>query len=244
MRGKAAIITGSATGIGKAIALRLAREGVHVTINYSKSEGEALGTQKEVEALGGKCLLLKASVCDDLQVRQMVKQTVETFGRLDILVNNAGVTDFVNHEDLEGLKEEHWDRVMDVNVKGLFYCCRASEKELKKHKGCILNITSVAGMTGLGSSIAYAASKAAAISVTKSLARVMAPDIRVNSIAPGIVQTRWVDGQEDHINRLAEGTPLGRIATPEDVAETAFSFIAHSHFVTGEIIKVDGGMFI
>ncbi|NOU94105.1 glucose 1-dehydrogenase [Paenibacillus sp. LMG 31456] len=244
MIGKAALITGAATGIGKAIAIRLAKEGVHITINYSKSEKEALETKKEIEALGVNCLLFKATVSDDQQVRSMVQQTIESFGRLDILVNNAGVTDFVKHDDLEGLKEEYWDRVMDVNVKGMFFCCRAAESELKKQQGCIVNITSVAGLTGLGSSIAYAASKAAAISVTKSLARVMAPEVRVNSIAPGIVQTRWVEGQGDHVSRLAEGTPLGRIATPEDVAEVAYSLIAHSHFITGETIKVDGGMFI
>ncbi|OXM85485.1 SDR family NAD(P)-dependent oxidoreductase [Paenibacillus rigui] len=244
MKGKVAVITGSATGIGKAIALRLAKEGVHITINYSKSETEALETRKQIEALGVKSLLFKANVSDDFQVRQMIRETVATFGRLDILVNNAGVTNFVNHADLEELKEEYWNQVMDVNVKGLFFCCRAAASELKKQNGCIVNITSVAGLTGLGSSIAYAASKAAAISVTKSLARVMAPEVRVNSVAPGIVQTRWVEGQQDHITRLAEGTPLGRIATPEDVAETAYSIIAHSHFVTGEVIKVDGGMFI
>ena len=136
MRGNVAVITGSATGIGKAIALRLAREGVHITINYSKSENEALETQKEIEALGVKCLLFKATVSDDLQVRQMIKETVGSFGRLDILVNNAGVTDFVSHDDLEGLKEEYWDRVMDVNVKGLFFCSRAAAVELKKQKGC------------------------------------------------------------------------------------------------------------
>ncbi|MDF2962537.1 MAG: 3-ketoacyl-ACP reductase [Paenibacillus sp.] len=244
LRGKAALITGSATGIGKAIALRLAKEGANITINYSKSEKEALEAQKEIEALGVKCLVIQATVSDDRQVRSMVQQTIDTFGRLDILVNNAGVTDFVKHDDLEGLKEEYWDRVMDVNVKGMFFCCRAAEPELRKQQGCIVNITSVAGLTGLGSSIAYAASKAAAISVTKSLARVMAPEVRVNSVAPGIVQTRWIEGQASHVSRLAEGTPLGRIATPEDVAEVAYSVIAHSHFVTGETIKVDGGMFI
>jgi 3-oxoacyl-[acyl-carrier protein] reductase len=244
MNGKVAVITGSATGIGKAIALRLAKEGVHITINYSKSEKEAMETQNEIEAMGVKCILVKATVSDDGQVRQLMKETVDTFGRLDILVNNAGVTDFVSHDDLEGLREEYWDRVMDVNVKGLFYCCRAAAAELKKQKGCIVNITSIAGMTGLGSSIAYAASKAAAISVTKSLARVMAPEVRVNGIAPGIVQTRWVDGHRDHLERLSEGTPLGRIASPEDVAEVAYSLIVHAQFVTGEVVKVDGGMFI
>ncbi|GAB7055141.1 MULTISPECIES: SDR family NAD(P)-dependent oxidoreductase [Paenibacillus] len=244
MKGKAALITGSATGIGKAIACRLAQEGVHIAVNYSKSEKEALETKKEIEALGVNCIVIQGTVSDDRKVRDMVQQTIDTFGRLDILVNNAGVTDFVKHDDLEGLKEEYWDRVMDVNVKGMFFCCRAAAAELKKQRGCIVNITSVAGITGLGSSIAYAASKAAAISVTKSLARVMAPEVRVNSVAPGVVQTRWVEGQEDHVMRLAEGTPLGRVAAPEDVAEVVYSVIAHSHFVTGETIKVDGGMFI
>jgi 3-oxoacyl-[acyl-carrier protein] reductase len=244
LKGKVALVTGSATGIGRAIALRLAKEGAHITLNYSRSEKQALETQKEIEGLGVDCFLYKASVSDDTQVREMVKATIEKFGNLDILVNNAGVTDFVKHDDLEGLKNEYWDRVMDVNVKGMFYCCRAAASELKKNKGCIINITSVAGLTGLGSSIAYAASKAAANSITKSLARVMGPEVRVNSIAPGLVQTRWNDGNEDHVRHLAEGTPLGRIAISEDVAEVAYSLISHAHFVTGEIIKVDGGMFI
>lgn len=244
LKGKVALITGSATGIGRAIALRLAREGVHIIINYSRSQKEALETQKEIEACGVQSMLAQADVSDDVEVRRMVQESIGKFGRLDILVNNAGVTNFVAHEDLEGLKDEYWDRVMNVNVKGMFHCCRAAAAELKKQKGCIINITSIAGMTGLGSSIAYAASKAAAISVTKSLARVLAPEVRVNSIAPGVVRTRWVEGHEEHVERLAGGTPLGRVATPEDVAEVAYSLIAHSHFVTGQNIIVDGGMFM
>ncbi|WP_274651060.1 SDR family NAD(P)-dependent oxidoreductase [Paenibacillus humicola] len=244
MKGKAVFITGGATGIGRAIALRLAAAGANIAVNYSRSEQDALTVKEEIEALGVSCLLAKGSVADDRQVRAMVKQTVDAFGRLDVLVNNAGVTDFVQHEDLEGLKEEFWDRAMDVNVKGMFFCCRAAAPELKKRKGCIVNVTSIAGLTGQGSSIAYAASKAAANSVTKSLARALAPDIRVNAIAPGIVQTRWVEGKDEHVARLAEGTPLGRVAVPDDVAEVAYSLIAQAHFVTGEIVKVDGGMFI
>jgi 3-oxoacyl-[acyl-carrier protein] reductase len=126
----------------------------------------------------------------------------------------------------------------------MFFCCRAAAGELKKRKGCIINITSVAGLMGLGSSIAYAASKAAAISLTKSLARVMAPEVRVNGIAPGIVLTRWVEGQEDHVQRLARGTPMGRIATAEDVSEVVYALITQAGFVTGQSIVVDGGMFI
>ncbi|TDF93254.1 SDR family NAD(P)-dependent oxidoreductase [Paenibacillus piri] len=244
LKGKSALITGSATGIGKAVALRLAREGANITVNYSRSEKEALETKREIEALGVNCLLVQTTVSDDSQVRAMVRQAVESFGGLDILVNNAGVTDFVKHDDLEGLKEEYWDRVMDVNVKGMFFCCRAAAPELKKRNGCIVNLTSVAGITGLGSSIAYAASKAAANTMTKSLARVMAPEVRVNAIAPGIVDTRWIEGQSEHVANLAKGTPMGRIATPDDVAETVFSVIAHAPFTTGELIKIDGGMFM
>jgi 3-oxoacyl-[acyl-carrier protein] reductase len=244
LNGKIALITGAGTGIGRATALRLAREGVNLTINYSRSENEAQTTQKDCEALGVGSLLYQADVADDGQVRQMVAETIANFGGLDVLINCAGVTDFVDHHDLEGLKEEYWDRVMNVNVKGMFFCCRAAADEIRRRNGCIINITSVAGLSGLGSSIAYAASKAAAISVTKSLARVMAPEARVNGIAPGIVQTRWVAGHEDHVKRLGEGTPLGRVATPEDVAEMVYSIIAHGGFVTGQTIVVDGGMFI
>lgn len=244
LKGKAALITGAGTGIGRSIALRLAAAGADIAINYSRSEKEALETQRTVKESGVRSLIYKADVADDAQVRAMVGETIQKLGRLDILVNNAGVTYFVDHDDLEGLKEEYWDRIMGVNVKGMFFCCRAAAEELKKRKGCILNITSIAGLTGLGSSIAYAASKAAAISLTKSLARAMAPEVRVNSIAPGVVLTRWVEGQEDHVQRLADGSPMGRIATAEDVSEVAFALITQAGFVTGQSIVVDGGMFI
>lgn len=244
LKGKTALITGAGTGIGRSIALRLAAAGADIAINYSRSEKEALQTQKAVQESGVRSLVYKADVADDGQVRAMVGETIKKLGRLDILVNNAGVTYFVEHADLEGLKGEYWDRIMGVNVKGMFFCCRAAAEELKKRKGCIINITSIAGLTGLGSSIAYAASKAAAISLTKSLARVMAPEVRVNSIAPGVVLTRWVEGQEDHVQRLAEGSPMGRVATAEDISEVAYALITQAGFVTGQSIVVDGGMFM
>lgn len=244
LAGKTALITGGATGIGRSIALRLAKDGANVVINYSRSKEDALNTQKDAEQLGVQAMIYQADVSSDEQVRQMVKETVNTFGRLDILINNAGTTNFVDAEDLEGLKEEYWDRAMAINVKGIFFCCRAAAPELKKQRGCIVNTTSVAGFTGMGSSIAYAASKAAAISLTKSLARVLAPEVRVNSVAPGIVQTRWVEGRDDHVKRLADGTPLQRVATPEDVSEVMYSLIVNSNFVTGQNIIIDGGMFI
>lgn len=244
LKEKTALITGGATGMGRAIALRLAKEGVDVAINYSRSEKEAIETKSEAEALGVKSIICKADVADDKQVRGMVSKTIEEFGRLDILVNSAGVTYYVDQDDLEGLKDEHWDHIMGVNVKGIFHCCRAAATELKKRKGCIINITSVGGLTGMGSSIAYAASKAAAISVNKSLARVMAPEVRVNGIAPGIIMTRWVEGREEHVKRYADGTPLKRLGQPEDVSEVAYSLIANMNFMTGQNIVVDGGAFI
>ncbi|HZK83108.1 MAG TPA: SDR family oxidoreductase [Desulfosporosinus sp.] len=244
LQGRIALITGGGTGIGRAIALILARSGVHIALNFSRSEEDALKSCQEIQAIGVRCSIYKADVAQDTEVRLMVSQVVTDYGKLDILINNAGMTHFVEHTDLEGMKEEYWDDIMGVNVKGMFFCCRAVAGELKKSGGCIVNITSIAGLTGLGSSIAYAASKAAGISVTKSLARVLAPEVRVNAVAPGIVQTRWVEGKEDHIARLAAGTPLGRIAAPDDIAEVVFSLIAHAGFVTGQTIVVDGGSFI
>lgn len=244
LQGKTALITGGATGIGRAIALKLAQEGVNIAINYSRSQEDAESACEEVRALGVNCQIYNANVARDQEVREMVYKVVEDFGQLDILVNSAGMTHFVEHADLEGMKDEYWDEIFSVNVKGLFNTCRASAEALKKRKGCIVNITSIAGLTGLGSSIAYSASKAAAISVNKSLARVLAPEVRVNSVAPGVVLTRWVSGKEDHVKRLAEGTPLQRVCTAEDVAEVAYSLIAHAGFVTGQTWVVDGGNFI
>ena len=185
LKGKVALITGGGTGIGRACALRLAQEGVQIAVNYSRSEREARDTQKDVEGKGARAMIYKASVTDDHAVRQMVHRVVEEFGRLDILINSAGTTRYVEHDDLDGLEDEYWNEIMDVNVVGLFRSCRAAAGALKEQKGCIVNITSIAGLSGLGSSIAYAASKAAAISVTKSLARVWHPKS---------VSTAWLRG--------------------------------------------------
>ncbi|OLO36354.1 3-ketoacyl-ACP reductase [Alkalihalophilus pseudofirmus] len=243
LQGKVALVTGAGTGIGRSVALDLAKRGAAVVVNYSRSEKEANETAEEVRNQGVDCLVFQASVNDDRQVRAMVNAVVEHFGRLDILVNNAGATTFVAHDDLEGLLEEHWDQVMDVNVKGVFYTCRAAATELKKNKGTIINITSVAGLNGTGSSIAYSASKAAAISVTKSLARVLAPEVRVNSVAPGVVLTRWMDNQEEFVEKHSSETPLGRPASPDDISEVVLSLITGASFVTGQTIVVDGGNF-
>ncbi len=174
----------------------------------------------------------------------MVRQAIDHFGRLDYVVNCAGTTVYVDMPDLEGLTPEIWDQIMDVNVKGLFSVCRAAAPHLKKTRGSIVNITSIAGIVGMGSSIAYAASKAAAISVTKSLARVLAPEVRVNSVAPGIVLTRWVEGREAHVKKLGENTPLGRCCTAEDVAAVVTPILVSASMMTGQTVIVDGGAFI
>ncbi len=241
---KVALVTGGGTGIGRAISLALAALSINVAVNYSRSQQDALDTAAEIEKAGAKAITVQANVAKDNEVRAMVQTVVEQFGQLDYVVNCAGTTVYVDMPDLEGLKPEYWDEIMDVNVKGLFSVCRAATPHLKKTRGSIVNITSVAGITGMGSSIAYAASKAAAISVTKSLARVLAPEVRVNSVAPGIVLTRWVDGREDHVKRLGEHTPLGRCCSAEDVADVAVPLLVTASMMTGQTVVVDGGAFL
>ena len=241
LQGKVALITGGGTGIGREIALSFAREGASVAVNYSRSEKEATATAQEIRDLGVPALAIKADVSQDLQVREMVGKVMKECGRLDILVNSAGVTAFVEPEDLEGLTEEIWDRILAINLKGTFFCCRAASPAMKSRDGGnIINISSIAGTTGVGSCMAYSASKAAVICLTKSLARTLAPEIQVNTIAPGFVDTRWTADWPEFRKMHEEATPMKRVAQPEDVAEAAL-FLVHSDFVTGQAIIVDGG---
>jgi 3-oxoacyl-[acyl-carrier protein] reductase len=246
--GKTAIVTGSAVGVGRAAALALARRGANVVVNYTRSEAEAQQTTADIEALGAKALLVRADVSQDEQVRDMVRQALDHFGSVDVLVNNAGITHFVDYRDLEGLSEDMWDRILAVNVKGVFFCSRAVVPHMKQRgSGCIINIASVAGITGVGSSIAYCASKAAVITMTASLARTVAPEVRVNCVAPGFVDTRWhsarpeIQDYEALKGHVAKGTPLARVCAPEDIAQAVLSLIEGADFVTGQTLVVDGG---
>jgi 3-oxoacyl-[acyl-carrier protein] reductase len=167
---------------------------------------------------------------------------------VDVLVNNAAITHFVNFADLEGLSEETWDRILAVNVKGVFFCSRAVAGPMReKGGGCIVNISSVAGIRAVGSSIAYTASKAAVINLTMAFARTLAPEVRVNCVAPGFIDTRWQQGRmapepyEQTKERVAQETPLGRVCTAEDVAQAVLSLIEGADFVTGQMLVVDGG---
>jgi 3-oxoacyl-[acyl-carrier protein] reductase len=241
LQGKVALITGGGTGIGRGIGLSFAREGAGVVVNYSRSEKEANATVQEIRDLGVPSLAIKADVSQDSQVRAMVDKVMKECGRLDILVNSAGTTTFINAADLEGLTEEMWDRTLAVNLKGTFFCCRAVVPAMKKHGGgSIINISSIAGPTGIGSSMAYSASKAGVICLTKSLARTLAPEIRVNTIAPGFVDTRWTANWPEFKKMNEEATPMKRVAKPADIAVAAL-YLVHSDFVTGQVITVDGG---
>jgi 3-oxoacyl-[acyl-carrier protein] reductase len=236
-----ALVTGSATGIGRAAAWRFADLGYDVTVNYSKSSAEADETAAGVRSRGSGVLVYQANVGDDAAVRSMVEATVSTYGRLDTVVNNAATTHFVAHSDLDGLTEEVWNDILQVNLKGTFYACRAALPHLKTSRGSIVNVASVAGISGGGSSIAYAASKGAVITLTKSLSRALAPEVRVNAVAPGPVQTRWLADHQDMVAAAMKATPLKRPATPDDIAG-AIMFLAHfAPLVTGQVLVVDGG---
>lgn len=242
LTGRVALVTGSGTGIGRATALAFAREGADVVINYSRSEAEAHQTARDAAAQGVRALVQRADVSDDAAVRAMVRRTVDELGGLDILVNNAGTTYFVPLDDLEALTDEMWDRIFAVNVKGAFYCVRASVPAMRRRgEGLIVNVASIAGFTGQGSSMPYALSKAALINMTRTLARVLAPQIRVCAVAPGIVETRWVAGHEDHVRRYAADTPMQRPASAEDVANVIAAIATQATFLTGETVVVDGG---
>lgn len=238
---KVALVTGSATGIGRACALHFARRGLAVAVNYSRSEAEAEETAAEVRQLGVPAIVCRANVADDPAVREMVARCQKELGGLDVLVNNAATTHFIDHKELDALTDAVWDEIFAVNVKGTFYCCRAAMPLLCERRGCIVNVSSVAGLQGHGSSIPYAASKAAVNCLTKSLARAFGPKVRVNAVAPGPVLTRWLAGHTDHVERSLQATPLARAATPDDIAGAVVFLALDATLMTGQVMVVDGG---
>lgn len=238
---KVALVTGSATGVGRACAVRFAKLGYAVAVNYSRSEADAKETLALVQAEGVPALLLKANVGDAVQVREMIAATEAAFDRLDVLVNNAGTTHFVPHSDLDALTDEVWHDIFQVNVMGTFYCTREAMPLLKASKGSVVSVTSVAGISGQGSSIPYCASKAALNCMTQSLARAFGPDVRVNAVAPGPINTRWLAGREAHVAKYLEQAPLGRAADPDDIADAVVYLAAGTTLTTGQVLVVDGG---
>jgi 3-oxoacyl-[acyl-carrier protein] reductase len=238
---KVVLVTGSATGVGRACAVRFAKLGYAVVVNYSKSEADAHETVKLVEAEGARALLCKATVAIETQVKEMVARAAATFGRLDVLVNNAGMTHFVAHTDLDAVTDAVWDEIFQVNLKGAFYCTRAAMPLLRAARGSVVNVSSVAGLTGQGSSIPYCASKAAMNCMTQSLARAFGPDVRVNAVAPGPIKTRWLAGREAQVAKFLEQAPLGRAADPDDIADAVVYLATATTLTTGQVLVVDGG---
>lgn len=238
---KIALVTGSATGIGRAIAVKLARAGIGVAVNYSRSDADARITFEDVKKYGVPALLIQANVADESAVKEMFRRCKEELGGLDILVNNAATTHFIDHTNLAAADSAVWDDILNVNVKGLFFCCREAMPLLTEREGSIVNVSSVAGLQGHGSSIPYAASKAAVNSITKSLARAFAPRVRVNAVAPGPVLTRWLKGREELVERSLTGTPMGRAAQPEDIADVIYFLALETTLMTGQVVVVDGG---
>jgi 3-oxoacyl-[acyl-carrier protein] reductase len=243
---KAALVTGGATGIGRSAVLALARAGHDVAINYSSSEAAARETAADAEKAGAKTLLIKCDVSDDSAVRRMIASIKDKFGRLDVLINNAGTTAAWKPKDLETLSLDEWDRVFAVNVRGLFQVTRAAAPLLKEAKGCVVNTASIVGLRPGPQPLPYAASKAAVVNLTKTLAWNLGPEIRVNAVAPGWMEGDWMkrmlkDKYEDLMGKRAKATPLKRVVTADDVAETMMSLVQANRFVTGEIVVIDGG---
>jgi 3-oxoacyl-[acyl-carrier protein] reductase len=241
LQGKVALVTGGGGGIGSAICQRLAEAGASVVITYNSNPEKA----DEVAATlpGSHHLVAHTPVDDSAAQAQLANQIAETFGRLDILVNNAGITTPVDHADLDGLTDDIIDRIFRVNVRGALASVRHMRDLLAADDGgLVVNISSIAARTAIGSNIAYCASKAALDNITMSLARALAPAIRVVSVSPGWVNGEYAQRMPDHvIQKQRDLTPLGRIAEAEDVAEAVYAVATQLTFTTGAIIPVDGG---
>lgn len=247
MARKRALVTGGATGIGRAAVLHLARAGFDVALNYRASVDAARATAVEAEQSGARVLLVRADVAEDAQIKAMMREVDAAFGALDALVNNAGTTISTPAKDLDGVSVDDWDRVFAVNVRGLFLVTRAAVPLLKRGDApAIVNTASIVGLRPGPQPLPYAASKAAVVSLTKQLAGALGPAIRVNAVAPGWIEGEWMERMlSDNYQRLMErrgkATPLGRCATFDDVAEVILSLIQSNRLVNGEIVVVDGG---
>ena len=244
---KVALVTGSATGVGAATCQQLAAKGWNVVINYSKSAEEAQATAAACEEFGQGVLVVKADIASNQQCQDMVDQVVDRWGRIDALINNAGTTRYCDFADLDGLTKEDFLFLYEVNVVGAYQMTRAAVPHLRQAVDpVIVNTSSISAISGVGSSIAYAASKGALSTMTLSLAHALSPDIRVNAVCPGFIQGRWtkdfLGDRYDTVRQKVEGaTLLNKTSTPDDIAHTILYLIEGAAMVTGQILVVDGG---
>ena len=251
VEGKVALITGAGTGVGRATAEQLAALGCRVAVNYCRSEEAARETVAGIESAGGQAIICQGDVAQQSAAYKLVEQAKEQFGRLDILVNNAGTTSFIPFDDFSSATDEVWQRIMSVNVLGPFHCVTAAAELMRstaKPDGAeIVNVSSVAGLLGTGSSIPYCASKAALNILTVALSRTLAPEIRVNAVAPGFISGRWLqEGLADRYEAIKgafeDAMPLEKVCAPADVARAIVSLITGSDLITGQVLPCDAGM--
>jgi 3-oxoacyl-[acyl-carrier protein] reductase len=243
---RSVLITGSGTGVGAATALAFARRGYDVLVNYSRSEADARETERACRGAGADVLVVQGDVADDAACRRLVAAAVERWKRLDVLVNNAGVTTFAG-ADWEKLDAATFQRIFAVNALGAFQTIRAAAPHLKTSRGAVVNVSSIAGALGIGSSVPYVASKGALNAMTLHLARALAPEVRVNAVCPGLITTRWFPsgiGEEAYQKLKSQweaSAPLANASTPEDVAEAILWLGDGARTVTGEIVLLDSG---
>ena len=249
LEGAVCIVTGSATGVGAAVARRLANRGARVVINYTRSKKEAEETQAACESAGAETLLVRADVSIDADCRRMASDTLARWGRIDGLVNNAGTTQSADPSDLDTLSAADFERVFGVNVTGTYQMTRAVVPAMRAGgAGSVVNVSSIVAFTGGGSSLAYTASKGAVNALTLALARTLSPEIRVNAVCPGLIDTRWMPaaiGEQAFsalAQRYAQDAPMARVASPDDIAEPVVWLLEGAGYVTGELLKLDGGM--
>ena len=249
MANRTAIVTGGGTGVGAAVARKLAAYGCNIAINYSRSAAEAAAVAGQCIALGGDALALKADVSRDGECRELVRQTVARWGQVDMLVNCAGTTRFISMDDLEAVSAEDFQQVYAVNTLGPFQMARAARPHMGEGSA-VVNVSSIAGINGTGSSVPYVLSKAALNILTVSLARILAPRVRVNAVLPGLIEGRWMrDGLGDEAyervkRQFAETSALGKVCTPEHIASAVCWLLAPDCMVTGQLIPVDGGFLL
>ena len=244
LKGKVAIVTGSSSGVGAATALQLAGLGCHVVVNYHSNSAGAERVVEQCQALDVQALAVGGDVAKDEVCKALAQAAIDKWGRIDVLVNNAGTTKFVDHRDLDGLDAEDFQRIYGVNVIGCYQMTRAVTEAMEANEegGAVVNVASTAAVTGIGSSVAYAASKGAMVTMTLSLARALGPKLRINAVCPGFIEGEWLReglGEEKyealmHANR--SGAPLGVTATPETVADAIVHFVTGPQVVTGETL--------
>jgi 3-oxoacyl-[acyl-carrier protein] reductase len=239
LRRKNALITGGNRGIGRAVAIALAKKGVNVAVHFFRNEDATAATRKAIEDIGGKSIQVKADVKNLEQVQSMMHTVKEDFGGLEILVNNAGTSG--PHSSLILIDEEEWEDVIDVNLTGVFNCCRAAVLEFQKGLKKIVNMSSISGKMGGKIGCHYAASKAGVIGLTFALASELAPDVWVNAVAPGPVNTEFLTPELKDL--LSKATPFGRVAEPEEIAHTVV-YLLENDYVSGEVIDVNAGRYM